>query len=69
MSSVVNIGKWEIKQPTDINLAKFSEAVRDKKGWQIKVLDEEIALKWVIDAELAAPDTHVLEGIALEIVK
>ncbi|KAF9064500.1 hypothetical protein BDP27DRAFT_1333470 [Rhodocollybia butyracea] len=68
MSSVVNVSKSELKKPTDKNLAKFCAAVRDKKDWQTKVLDEKIVLKWVIEAELAAPDSQVLEGDALEAV-
>ncbi|KAF9064498.1 hypothetical protein BDP27DRAFT_1333464 [Rhodocollybia butyracea] len=68
MSSVVNVNKWELNKPTDEHLAKFCEAVRDKEDWHIKVLDEVIVLKWAIEAELAAPDSRVLEGDALEAV-
>ncbi|KAF9064501.1 hypothetical protein BDP27DRAFT_1425790 [Rhodocollybia butyracea] len=68
MSSVANANQWELRKATDQDLAQFCAAVREKKNWQTKVLDEKIVLKWAIEAELSAPDSQVLEGDALEAV-
>ncbi|KAF9060538.1 hypothetical protein BDP27DRAFT_1370453 [Rhodocollybia butyracea] len=55
--------------PSDQDLSQFCVAVREKLDWQSKIFDDKIALKWVIEAEFAAPDTQVLEGRALEAVR
>ncbi|KAF9066716.1 hypothetical protein BDP27DRAFT_1423620 [Rhodocollybia butyracea] len=54
--------------PSDLELAQFCIAVREKLDWQTKIFDDKIALKWVVEAGVAVPNAQVLEGRALEAV-
>ncbi|KIK68298.1 hypothetical protein GYMLUDRAFT_35681 [Collybiopsis luxurians FD-317 M1] len=53
---------------TDSDLNQFCIAVREKKDWQSKIFDENLALKWTIEAELSKFGSQKLEGEALEAV-
>lgn len=57
------------QSPSIEHLNRFCTAVREKQDWESKILDEKLALKWAIEAELTAPDSEALIGEALEAVK
>ncbi|KAJ4468827.1 hypothetical protein J3R30DRAFT_3739498 [Lentinula aciculospora] len=57
------------RKPTDQDLYSFCLAVREKKDWERKIWDENLALKWSIEAELTPLGSAVLQGEALAAVQ
>ncbi|KAF5392719.1 hypothetical protein D9757_000817 [Collybiopsis confluens] len=53
---------------TNFDLAQFCIAVRKKESWQSKIFDNQLALKWTIEAELSDLGSQVLQGEALEAI-
>lgn len=54
------------RTPTNEELSHFCIAVRQKEDWERKIMDENIALKWAIEAELTPRDSECLKGEAFE---
>ncbi|KAJ3969664.1 hypothetical protein EV361DRAFT_963930 [Lentinula raphanica] len=61
--------KNTLQQPTNDDLSQFYIAVRDKDEWERKIWDDELVLKWAIEAELLPLGSDVLQGEAMEVVQ
>ncbi|KAJ3710145.1 hypothetical protein C8R42DRAFT_381127 [Lentinula raphanica] len=61
--------KNALKKPTNEELSQFYIAVQDKKDWERKVWDDELVLKWAIEAELLPSGSTVLQGEAMEVIQ
>ncbi|KAE9388782.1 hypothetical protein BT96DRAFT_1025294 [Gymnopus androsaceus JB14] len=55
-------------KPTNEDLTHFCLAVKQKNNWERKVMDDKVALKWAVEAELVPLDSDVLTGEAFEAI-